>query len=67
MLRLLGILTLENMIFDGHRHHDHRRLSRHVGRGILPGTLLELFVSRANQDRISMTCRWYRACHMEVS
>ena len=47
MLRLLGILTLGNMIFGGHRHHYHRRL----GRGILLGTLLGLFVSRANQDR----------------
>ena len=51
MLRLLGILTLGNMIFGGHRHHDHRRLSRRLGRGILLGTLLGLFVSRANQDR----------------
>ena len=51
MLRLLGILTLGNMIFGGHRHHDHRRLSRHLGRGILLGTLLGLFISRANQDR----------------
>ena len=51
MLRLLGILTLGNMIFGGHRHHYHRRLSRRLGRGILLGTLLGLFVSRANQDR----------------
>ena len=51
MLRLLGILTLGNMTFGGHRHHYHRRLSRRLGRGILLGTLLGLFVSRANQDR----------------
>jgi hypothetical protein len=51
MLRLLGILTLGNMIFGGHRHHYHRRLSRRLGRGILLGTLLGLFVSRANQNR----------------
>jgi uncharacterized membrane protein YfcA len=39
------------MIFGGHRHHYHRRLSRRLGRGILLGTLLGLFVGRANQDR----------------
>ena len=50
MLRLLGILTLGNMIFGGHRHHYHRRLSRRLGRGILLGTLLGLFVRRANQN-----------------
>ena len=52
MLRLLGILTLGNMIFGGHRHHYHRRLSRRLGRGLLLGTLLGLFVSRANQNGI---------------
>ena len=51
MLRLLGILTLGNMIFGGHRHHCHRHLSRRLGRGILLGSLLGLFVSRANQNR----------------
>ena len=51
MLRLLGILTLGNMIFGGHRHHCHRHLSHRLGRGILLGTLLGLFVSRANQNR----------------
>ena len=50
MLRLLGILTLGNMIFGGHRHHDHRRLGRRLGRSLLLGTLLGLFVSRANQN-----------------
>ena len=50
MLRLLGILTLGNMIFGGHRHHYHRRLGRRLGRGLLLGTLLGLFVSRANQN-----------------
>jgi hypothetical protein len=51
MLRLLGILTLGNMIFGGHHRHYHRHLSRRLGRGILLGTLLGLFVSRANQNR----------------
>jgi hypothetical protein len=51
MLRLLGILTLGNLIFGGHRCHYHRHLSRRIGRGILLGTLLGLFVSRANQNR----------------
>jgi len=51
MLRLLGILTLGNMIFGGHRRHYHRRPSRRLGRGILLGTLLGLFVSRASQNR----------------
>ena len=51
MLRLLGILTLGNLIFGGHRCHYHRHLSRRIGRGILLGTLLGLFVSRANQTR----------------
>ena len=51
MLRLLGILTLGNMIFGGHRYRYHRHLSRRLGRGLLLGTLLGLFVSRANQDR----------------
>ena len=50
MLRLLGILTLGNMIFGGHHRHYHH-LSRRLGRGILLGTLLGLFVSRANQNR----------------
>ncbi len=50
MLRLLGILTLGNMIFGGNRHHYHRRLGRRLGRGLLLGTLLGLFVSRANQN-----------------
>lgn len=51
MLRLLGILTLGNMIFGGHHRHYHRHLSRRLGRGILLGTLLGLFVSRTNQNR----------------
>ena len=52
MLRLLGILTLGNMIFGGHRCHRHH-WHRHggLGRGLLLGTLLGLFVSRANQNR----------------
>jgi len=53
MLRLLGILTLGNMIFGGHhchRHHCHHHGS-FLGRGLLLGTLLGLFVSRANQNR----------------
>lgn len=54
MLRLLGILTLGNMIFGGHRCHHHRHYHRHhgsyLGRSILLGTLLGLFVSRANRE-----------------
>ncbi len=50
MLRLLGILTLGNMIFGGHRRH-YRRLSRRLGRSLLLGTLLGLFMSRADQNR----------------
>ena len=52
MLRLLGILTLGNMIFGGHRcncyHHRHGSF---LGRSLLLGTLLGLFMSRANQNR----------------
>ena len=73
MLRLLGALTLGNMIFGGHRCHchHHRRHGSFLGgiaraprsssrvsraphaacRSILLGTLLGLFVSRANQNR----------------
>lgn len=56
MLRLLGILTLGNMIFGGHRchchhHHYHRHHSSFLGRSILLGTLLGLFASRANENR----------------
>ena len=59
MLRLLGILTLGNMIFGDHRCHCHHHCHHHhchrhgsfLGRGILLGTLLGLFVSRANQTR----------------
>ena len=50
MLRLLGTLTLGNMIFGGQRHHYHRRLSRRPGRGLLLGTLFGLFINRKNQD-----------------
>ena len=48
MLRLLGILTLGNMIFGGHHCHCHHH---HHGRSLLLGTLLGLFMSRANQNR----------------
>ena len=52
MLRLLGILTLGTMIFGGHRCHcHHHRHGSFLGRGLLLGTLLGLFVSRANQTR----------------
>ena len=52
MLRLLGILTLGNMIFGGHRYHcHHHRHGSFLGRGLLLGTLLGLFMSRANQTR----------------
>ena len=53
MLRLLGALTLGNMIFGGHRCHCHHHY--HYGgflsRSLLLGTLLGLFMSRANQNR----------------
>ncbi len=57
MLRLLGILSLGNLIFGGHRCHchHHRHYHRHhgsfLGRSLLLGTLLGLFVSRANDAR----------------
>ena len=53
MLRLLGALTLGNMIFGGHRchcHHHHHH-GGFLGRGLLLGTLLGLFMSRANENR----------------
>ena len=52
MLRLLGILTLGNLLFGGHRCHC--RVHRHggLGRSLLLGTLIGLFVSRANRDRV---------------
>ena len=52
MLRLLGALTLGNMIFGGHRCHcHHHHHGGFLGRGLLLGMLLGLFVSRANQNR----------------
>ena len=55
MLRLLGILSLGNMIFGGHRchcrHHYHRRHGSFLGRSLLLGTLIGLFASRANKNR----------------
>ena len=48
MLRLLGFLAVGNMFF-GSRHHHHRHHCHRLGRGLLLGTLLGLFVSRANQ------------------
>ena len=57
MLRLLGILTLGNMMFGGpccHRHHWHRHGG--LGRSLLLGALLGLFVSRANQNRTGEEC-----------
>lgn len=51
ILRLLGALTLGNMIFGGHRCHchHHRHHGSFLGRGLLLGTLLGLFVSRVNR------------------
>ena len=52
MLRLLGILTLGNVIFGGHRchcHHWHHHGG--LGRGLLLGALIGLFMSRSNQTR----------------
>ena len=54
MLRLLGILTLGNMVFGGHhccRHHHWHHHGSFLGRGLMLGTLLGLFVSCANQNR----------------
>ena len=59
MLRLLGILTLGNVIFGGHHchchchhhHHHHHRHGSFLGRSILLGMFLGLFTSRANQNR----------------
>ena len=50
MLRLLGILTLGNMIFGGRHRHYHRHLSHRLGRGLLLGALFGLFISRKTQD-----------------
>ncbi len=52
MLRLLGILALGNMIFGGHRRRwYHHRHGSFLGRSLLLGTLLGLFMSRANRNR----------------
>ena len=54
MLRLLGILSLGNMIFGGHHchcHHHHHHHGRFLGRSLLVGALLGLFMSHANQNR----------------
>jgi len=56
MLRLLGILSLGNMIFGGHRRHCHHRHGSFPGRGLLLGTLLGLFMSRANRTEEEETC-----------
>ena len=51
MLRLLGILALGKMIFGGrrHGHHHYHRHGSFLGRSILLGTLLGLFMSRSNE------------------
>ena len=52
MLRLLGILALGNMIFGGHRCHcHHHRHGSFLGRSILLGTLLGLFMNRTGENR----------------
>ena len=51
MLRLLGILSLGNLLFGGRRCHCHHHYHRHssfLGRSLLLGTLIGLFVSRAS-------------------
>ena len=54
MLRLLGILSLDRMIFGDHHCHCRRWHHRHhggfLGRSFLLGTLLGLFASRANGE-----------------
>lgn len=49
MLRLLGALSLGHLVF-GHHGHWHRHCRHHLGRGLLLGALLGLFISRANQN-----------------
>ena len=53
MLRLLGILTLGNMIFGGRRcrHHHWHRHGSVLSRSLMLGTLLGLFMSRAKENR----------------
>ena len=53
MLRLLGALTLGNMIFGGRHchHHHHRRMRRAMTRGIVLGTLFGFFANHANENR----------------
>ena len=51
MLRLLGLLTLGNMVFGGHRCRCHGHRHGSLGRGLLLGTLLGLFLSRAAGNR----------------
>ena len=55
MLRLLGILSLSRMIFGGRHchccHWHHRHHGSFLGRSILLGTLLGLFMSRTG-DRM---------------
>ena len=65
MLRLLGILTLGNMIFGGHRCHCHHHRYGGLGRGLLLGALIGLFASRANQNRTEEyegELQWIRNC-----
>lgn len=47
MLRLLGILTLGNMIFGGHHLHRHGS----PGRSLLLGALIGLFAARASKTQ----------------
>ena len=49
MLRLLGILTLGNMIFGGHRCHCHHHRYGGLGRGLLLGALIGLFLGIAGK------------------
>ncbi len=52
MLRLLGALTLGNMIFGGHRCHcRHHRHGSFLGSSLLLGTLLGLIMSHENRNR----------------
>ena len=54
MLRLLGILSLGNLLFGDRRchcHHHYHRRGGSLGRSLLIGTLIGLFVSRANNNR----------------
>ena len=50
MLRLLGILSLGNLLFGRHHHHHWCRRHGGLGGGLLLGALLGLFMSRNSEN-----------------